>query len=259
MNTIQEFQNFSNELVENLRPIDDVLGLVFLGSTADTQRIDQWSDHDFWVVVTDGQAERFRQDLNWLPNYKDILFAPRETQHGFKVMYRNGHILEFAIFDDSELEIAGADDYSVPLDKANITERMAVIAAKSQPKRIDPLASLQLYLATLIIGVGRARRGETIVAQQFIHSFALAQFLGLLKHFVPPVTGAAKVADTLNTFRRVEKQYPEIAEKIAALFKLDLDEAAEQQLALLEDVLDSNLTDEQREHIAAVRGQMGWA
>jgi hypothetical protein len=259
MQTVEEFLAYSAQLEQNLKPIDDLLGLIYLGSTADLQRVDQWSDHDFWVVVKDGTAEQYRQDLTWLPMHDQILFAPRDTQHGLKVMYQNGHILEFAIFDDSELEIAGADDYSVPLDKTNITARMAVIAGKSTPKPIEPVSALQLYLTTLTIGVGRARRGETLIAHQFVHSFALAQFLGLLKHFVVPVTGSAKVADTLNPFRRVEKQYPQVAAALSDLFALPLDAAAQGQLALLQDTLQPHLSQQQVEHINFVRAQLGWA
>jgi hypothetical protein len=211
------------------------------------------------VVVKNGQAESFRQDLSWLPDFEKIRFAPRETQHGLKVMYENGHILEFAIFDDSELEIAAADDYSVPLDKSNITTRMAEIAANSSPRAIPPEATLQIYLTTLVIGVGRARRGETIVANQFVHSFALGQFLALLKHHVRPVTGDAKVADTLNPFRRVEKQYPDVAAKISEIFLLDLESAALAQLDLLEETLKPNLSPENVKHIAQVRLDLGWS
>ena len=132
--TLELFLHYEDQLTANLAARDDVIGLVFVGSAADHSRFDEWSDHDFFVVTKSGHAEALRQDLSWLPNLDDVVISPRETAHGLKVVYRDGHVLEFAVFDDKELEAAGANAYNVTLDRSNITERMAAIAERSKPK-----------------------------------------------------------------------------------------------------------------------------
>ena len=72
---------------------------------------DQWSDHDFFVISEPGSQEYFRNDLSWLPDDRQIAFWFRETTHGLKVVYENGNLLEFAVFDFAELELAKADRF----------------------------------------------------------------------------------------------------------------------------------------------------
>ena len=47
-----------------------VEALVAVGSMAAvTHQPDQWSDHDFWVIVADGTEEAIRNDPSWLPGW----------------------------------------------------------------------------------------------------------------------------------------------------------------------------------------------
>jgi len=86
-----------------------VIGLVLLGSSAEVSRIpDAWSDHDFFVVTVDGVQENFRTGL---PDAEQIVLHPRETAHGLKVLFADGHLIEFAIFDLKELRLARVNDY----------------------------------------------------------------------------------------------------------------------------------------------------
>ena len=94
MTTLEQFLDFSNRLTASLLERQNVLGLVLVGSTADTSRVDEWSDHDFFVVTEPGSAESLRQDLSWLPDHEQIIMSPRETDHGLKVVYQNSHVLE---------------------------------------------------------------------------------------------------------------------------------------------------------------------
>ena len=93
------YQGFTRTLVRNLSLDARVEGLVALGSMA-AQDVppDRWSDHDFFVIVRSGHQVEFRQDLTWLPAADEILYHYQETRHGVKVLYRSGHLLEFAVF-----------------------------------------------------------------------------------------------------------------------------------------------------------------
>ena len=209
---MENFLKYQADLTAKVSALDDVIGLIFLGSAADHSRVDQYSDQDFFLVVKPGCAEAFRQNLDWLPNQQDILLAPRETDHGLKVLYKNGLILEFAVFEDSELELATVNDYLVALDKQDIVPRMEKIRSRSNPKPFDFHRQFELVLSLVVIGVGRARRGETIAADQHIKSYAVEKLLGLVRSQQP--VGKSK-ADSLNSFRRFEFDYPNLSKHIA--------------------------------------------
>lgn len=226
---LEKFLNFQNQLLANVSQRAEVIGLIFLGSAAAIERCDQYSDQDFFLVVQNGSGESFRQNLNWLPNRDSIAFSPRETAHGLKVVYANGDLLEFAVFEDSELELAAANDFRVVLDRQNLTERMAAIAKRSAPKTFDFEANFELLVSLLLIGIGRARRGEKIAATQHIY-FALNHGLQLIRHSNPKFKSAE---DSLNPFRRFEIDYPELGQQINELLQSDPETAGRQLLELL--------------------------
>ena len=209
---LNNFLNFQAELTLKAEQKPEVIGLVFLGSSAAHERVDQYSDQDFFLIVKNGNAESFRKNLDWLPAHHKILISPRETQHGLKVVYQDGSVLEFAVFEDSELEIAAANDYLVALDKSNITARMAALKLKSTPKPYDFDTQFELFLSLIWIGVGRFRRGEVIAAEQHIKSYALEKLLGLIRSAKPIQISSQ---DSFNGFRRFEKDYPNLGKDIA--------------------------------------------
>jgi len=61
---LEEFVDYSNRLRDSLAKREEVVGLVMVGSAADLGRVDEWSDHDFYVVTKNGSAENLRQDLS---------------------------------------------------------------------------------------------------------------------------------------------------------------------------------------------------
>ena len=265
--TLELFLQFEDQLTANLSAHPDVIGLIFVGSAADHSRFDEWSDHDFFVVTTEGAGEALRQDLSWLPNADQVAIRPRETAHGLKVVYRDGHVLEFAVFNDSELELAGANAYLVTVDKTgNIGERMAAIAAKSAAAaakaitvEFDEAAQYELFLCQLLIGVGRARRGEALIAGEHVRSWAVGTLVGLIRHWQHPVRGTERATDNLNRLRRFEKQYPTLGIRIASAQEKSVEDCAR---ALLEVALETgggNLSREQHEQAAVISERLGWS
>lgn len=104
---VEAYQAFTEALVRNLSADPRVEGLIAVGSMAARDVLpDRWSDHDFFLVVEPGHLEWFRTAVEWLPDPGEILFSYRETVHGVKVLYRDGHLLEFAVFDEDELALA---------------------------------------------------------------------------------------------------------------------------------------------------------
>lgn len=264
--TLDEFLAFEDALTESLRERDDVIGLVFVGSAADHSRFDEWSDHDFFVISAEGAGEALRQDLGWLPNSDQIVFRPRETAHGLKVVYGDGHVLEFAVFNDSELELAGANDFLVTLDKSgNISSRMAALAAKSAEAsarahgsdyRAD--AAYELFLCHLLIGVGRARRGELLIAGEHIRSWAVSGLVGLIRQWHAPADGTAALTDNLNDLRRFERQYPDLGAGIAKAQADSVEECAKALLGIALEAGGQNLNQQAHAQAKVVSERLGW-
>ena len=250
---LEKFLSYQAQLTDSVAKRPEVIGLIFVGSAAATERVDQYSDQDFFLVVLEGTGETFRQDLSWLPNHQEIAFSPRETAHGLKVVYRNGDVLEFAVFEDSELELSSVNDYAVVLDRKNISERMAKIAQRSVPAASNRAQDFELFLSLILIGVGRAKRGEVLAAEQHIKSFALTHALKLVR-----AAGSSNPrADSLNSFRRFELDYPELASELQKLLLLETEAAAKQlcEVVLLE--LKANEAEQAQYEVIAKR--LGWA
>ena len=115
---------------------------------------DEWSDHDFFVITPPGGQEELRNDLSWLPCRRSHRALGTETDHGLIVIYDDGHLLEFAVFDLEEIALAGVNRYRVLLDRGGVEERVEHVAVTPRPQRDD----LFLFGKTLI---GRARRDRT--------------------------------------------------------------------------------------------------
>lgn len=249
------FESFSRTLLESASSRDDVLGLVFVGSASATARADEWSDHDFFLITRDGAQERYRQDLSWLPSHDEVVLTARETDHGLKVIYADAHVLEFAVFSLAEIALAGANDYTVALDRGGVADAMTAIASRPRPAEREQGADVRLFIATLLIGVGRARRGETLSAGQLIRSFALSRLLLVWRRQLP--SPAPDRLDDLDEFRRFERAYPEAAAQIAQALRSDPESCAR---ALLE-IAERELGDWQlwpREAAATVRKRLSW-
>lgn len=232
----ESYERFTRDLQNRLEADPRVLGLVALGSTARRDHLpDRWSDHDFFVVVASGMQEAFRSNLGWLPRNDEVALSFRETAHGLKVVFRDGHLIEFAVFDPDELALARVNRYRVLFDRERIAERLAraaeATAAGATPSSDEWLAGQ--FLTNLLVGVGRHRRGERLSGRQLVTKSALAHLVPLLtRHVGSPE--AAKL-DDLDPPRRFETAFPLLGRRLDAALRLDTPAAA---LALLDIAVD---------------------
>ena len=232
-----DFLKYQERLVESVSQRSDVLGLMFAGSSANLARADKYSDHDFYLIVEDEVAEKYRQELDWLPDSEQILLRPRETQHGLKVMYEDGRLLEFAVFADSELDSQIAPpDRVVAFARGGIADRIEAIGLKEAGafKLEDELA---LLLTLIHIGIGRARRGEIVAANQHIKGYAVNHLVGIIRN----ATGDSANADSLNRYRRFELDRPEEAAAIAKALDLQAEQAAAELIEIASDWVPAEL------------------
>lgn len=210
------YHAFTARLTTNLKADKRVYGLVLLGSTASQGRSpDEWSDHDFFVITESGLQEDFRMRSDWLPNPNEIVLTVRETAHGLKVLYADGHLLEYAVFDIDEIALAKANDYAVAFDRGGVTDAMRKIALSEPAATSDPQHDMGLFLCLLVVGAGRVARGEVISGSVFIRTYAVAHLLPLLADALE-----SPLPDNLDPFRRFEQAFPAVGAQVnAALSK----------------------------------------
>jgi lincosamide nucleotidyltransferase B/F len=242
-----EYTHYTEQLIRTAQADPDVIGLVACGSMAAAHRRDQWSDHDFFWVVAPGKQEGYRTDLHWLPDAEHIVLQFRETAHGLKVMYRSGHLIEFAVFEPDDLALAPVNDYAVLVDKADIAPRVKL--KEYVPPPVNRLKEVLHMLSLLQVGSGRVARGEVISGQLFIKTYALGHLLRTLASTL----GTANVLDTLDPYRRFERAAPDISQRIHALLLSDPLDCAIGFIDLIEAELPAHMPDFPSEAAQVVR------
>jgi hypothetical protein len=233
----EPYQALTRKLVANLEGDPRVIGLVALGSMAQQDYVpDRWSDHDFFVITQPGEQEHFRTATDWLPDAGDLVLHFRETAHGVKALYRSSHLLEFAVFDLTELSLARINRWRVLLDHGGVTHAVAAIAedtARSAADRpLDVSRTFGQFLTHLLVGVGRARRGERLSASQMIKTYATADLIQLWVNFLPAAN--ASLLDNLDPLRRFEQIYPELGGELNAAMLQPPEECAQTLLGIAE-------------------------
>ncbi|CAM4164285.1 hypothetical protein G4177_31480 [Corallococcus sp. ZKHCc1 1396] len=204
------YQGFTTELTRRAGADGRFRGLVALGSMAARDYLpDDFSDHDFFAIAEPGHAETLRQERGWLPRPEAISHTFRETAHGVKVVYRDGHLLEFAVFDLEELSLARVNRYRVLLDRGDVATRMEerarATARELQGTAPDDAWLFGQWLTQVLVGLGRHARGEVLSGRARLDEAARLLCLLLARHVPAP---EASVLDGLDPLRRVERVYP---------------------------------------------------
>lgn len=232
--TPERFADFTRRAISGAAADPDVLGLVGLGSTSgEPPHPDEWSDHDLFLITRSGTQERFRADPGWLPDAGRLVLWHRETAHGLKAIWDDGHLAEVAVFDPGELGLARVNRARVLLDRADVALRLRAVreatAARVAADRPDARWLGGQLLGELLVGAGRAARGERLSGHQLVRGAALGHLLLLVAGLLPPAAGS--VPDELDPFRRVERSWPALARELEAALALPVPAAA---LALLD-------------------------
>jgi hypothetical protein len=230
-----QFHSFTHSLEHTLDADDRVLALVAIGSLAQPERVDLWSDHDFWVITTTAAQTDFLTDLSWLPDHRAIALTLRPAQQYYTVLYTTGHIAEFAVFGPHDLSRGRLTHYRMLFDKDDITTRIQAIATHVQQEQqsgYNASATFGHFLITLCTGVGRATRGEWLSAHTYIFQYAVDALLTLITHHVPPQR--PDLSDPFDPRRRFERIYPDLSTTLARLLTLPPAVAARHMLDLAE-------------------------
>jgi hypothetical protein len=261
MTGAERFAELSDGLVKGVRERDGLIGLVLLGSASETGAVrrDEWSDHDFFALIEAGRGPAIRPDLDWLPDQDRIALTAREGDIGFAVVYDDGHVFEFAFSEAGELAGSLAGDVSVVVDDHAGTTANLIAEARARADagdRFDPANDARLVLVKLLIGVGRARRGEVLNAGNFERSWAVQCLVRALRGRFQERSTALR--DTIDPVRRFEQDFPEWSALIASALEAPGEDAARSLFDLLREILEPGWDEFPTRAADAVAARLGW-
>ncbi|HVU14918.1 MAG TPA: hypothetical protein VHD90_26770 [Phototrophicaceae bacterium] len=211
--------NYQQRLLDRLDAIGaalaasgKALALLALGSVGvETNRIDQYSDLDFFVIVQPNHKQEFIEHLDWMvAGAAPIAFSFQNTNDGCKVLYEDGIYAEFAVFEPRELEAIPFAPSRVVWKSAEFDERLAIPRVRTPYKySLDWL--LGEALTQLYVGLTRYRRGEKLIAQRLIEYHAVDQIIRLAPYIE---ADQPDLRDPFSPERRFEQRFPGIAARL---------------------------------------------
>ena len=218
-----------HEIGESLKNSQHALALIGMGSAgSEIERMDEYSDLDFFAIVRKGQKTNFLENLDWLSTIKPIAYAFMNTRDGYKVLYEDEVFLEFAVFEPTELEgIPFASEKIVWQDADFDASILQPTPANTKP--LDVEWALGEALTNLYIGMARYRRGEKASAFRFIQYYAVDRVLELAQLIETEQPGDK---DRFGNDRRFEQRFPETAVLLPQLMQ-GYDNAPQSALAIL--------------------------
>lgn len=208
------------------------LALIGLGSVGlELDRIDDYSDLDFFAIVEDGHKQQFIADLGWLSRTHPVAYAFQNTVDGHKLLFADGIFCEFAVFELNELAHIPFAAGRIVWRRPEVPETIAAPAAEAvRPPAPQSVAwHLGEALTNLYVGMGRYRRGEKLTAQRFIQHYAVDRVIALAAALEPPQAGHI---DPFSPERRIEQRMPQLAQLLPAMVQ-GYERSPESALAIL--------------------------
>jgi hypothetical protein len=199
-----------NAIGASLAQSPQALALIGLGSVgAELERLDAYSDLDFFVVVEPGHKLRFINQLDWLSRLGPIAYAFRNTADGYKLLFEDGVFCEFAVFEEAELRQIPFAAGRIVWKRANVPDSLGQPPADKAAPSLPPAEwSLGEALTNLYVGLGRYHRGEKLSALRFIQGYAVDRVLELSESLEPPTVAHR---DLFARERRYEQRHPRLA------------------------------------------------
>jgi hypothetical protein len=214
------YNEYTQELTDRLEPDPRVLALIALGSMAEADLRDEYSDHDFWLVVAAGTESHFLSDLSWLPRIAaEPLAVIRFGNRGASILHSDRHVTEFAVLTEGSLEDQPTDRYAILLDRLGLEHMLPTLVANARARRAatdhwpDAVGNLALVVWT---GVARHHRGELLASQKYLRYHAVQCILNIAQA-ADLLSDAA--TNFLDPWRRLERINPRLASELLASFE----------------------------------------
>ncbi|MDJ0759438.1 MAG: hypothetical protein QNJ19_08560 [Woeseiaceae bacterium] len=222
------------QIADELAAREGSLALLGLGSVGrETDRLDEFSDLDFFVIVEPGYKAGLVDSLDWLEAIRPLGFSFRNTIDGHKALFDDGIFCEFAVFEPAELK-------SIPFEPGRVVWSRSGFDAEllaPPPRRLefgeaDEEFLIGELLTNLYVGLGRYARGEKLSAFFFVQHHAVVRLIALFELWDGGTQGSR---DSFSNERRLEKNLPRHAELIESVTPgyWHTPEAAERMLEFL--------------------------
>jgi len=207
MDKVKLLKQRLNDIAVSLKNSPDGLGLLGLGSAGkDLERMDEYSDLDFFAIVRKGSKQRFIDNLDWLSSVYDIAWCFKNTADGYKLFFVDGLFCEFAVFEPQELAtISYSEGRFIWRDKC-LAESLCKAALATPNVSDDETFLLGELLTNLYVGLCRYRRGEKCSAMRFIQVYAVDRLISLLDLHQQQSHNIDK--DDFCLDRRIEQRHP---------------------------------------------------
>jgi len=209
----QGLLNRLDEIGRALEHSGQALALIALGSVGlETNRLDAFSDLDFFAIVEDGAKSRYIDRLDWLEEPCPLAYTFRNTVDGYKILYQDGIYGEFAVFELPELEHIPYAPGRVVWKRPEISAEIATpVVISAPPRPLDVDYQLGEALTNLYVGLCRHRRGEKLSGARFVQNYAVDRILELAPSLH---TAAPANKDNFSNERRFEQRFPELAREL---------------------------------------------
>jgi len=175
-----------DEIARSLEQSDHAIALIGLGSVGlELDRLDAYSDLDFFVIVESGYKQAYVEDLNWLSAICPIDYYFANTADGFKLLFEDHIFCEFAVFEPGELSAIpfapGRVVWKQPQVPANISQPAFL---PSLPPKHDLEWLLGEALTNLLVGCSAssvARNYLPCASSRVTRSIAFWSWRGMWK------------------------------------------------------------------------------
>jgi hypothetical protein len=206
------------EIGQSLSKRKSALALIALGSVGENlERLDAYSDLDFFVIVAGGSKPEYLENLRWLTDIYPVAYSFQNTPDGYKLLYEDGVFCEFAVFDEAELQEAIFSPGRIVWKAYGVEDAIRIPKRKNAVPKPHPEEWLVgEALTNIYVGLSRAKRGEKLSAMRFIQNYAVDRILELSERISP---AGSELRDEFNLERRYEQQYPQMASKLPAFLQ----------------------------------------
>jgi len=191
------------------------MALFGLGSVGlEGERLDEYSDLDFFVIVEPAHKARYIDNLDWLAAAHPLAWHFKNTVDGHKALMTDGVFCEFAVFEPQELD-------AIPFARGRVVwRRDGVDPSIAVPRRPVPDGRLPEEawivgeaLSCLFVGMQRWHRGERLSAARMVQSHAVDRLIEL-DALRAAANSSRATADPFSRERRLEQRQPALAAEL---------------------------------------------
>lgn len=228
----QSLLNRLDEIGQSLSRGKHALALIGLGSVGlELDRIDEYSDLDFFVIVKKGFKKAFIDSLEWISDVHPVTYRFLNTVDGYKLLFADGIFCEFAIFELDELNNIPFAPGRIVWKRGDMPDTLGQpVSKQGTPSKRDKDWLLGEALTNIYVGLQRDKRGEKLSAMRFIQGYAVDRLLELVEHVEP---GEEIHRDPFVNERRFEQRYPDLVSQLR-LWTQGYEKNRESALAMLD-------------------------